>query len=61
MPSKIRRTVKPAEKEVRKTDKTVSVGPVKGSRAPGRKTAAGIDQRRQLVGSDEPRGTSRPR
>jgi hypothetical protein len=51
----------PDEKSIKPTDQTLPVQPPKRARKPERPTAApAVDQRRQIVGTDEPKNRSRP-
>jgi hypothetical protein len=56
----IRRKAKPAEKQVRETARTVPLAPPRrGRRADAPIPVVAADQRRQVVGTDEPKGQSR--
>ena len=55
----IRRKGKPPEKQVRETDKTVPVAPRRqGKEAKSPPPLAAADQRRQVIGTDDPKDQS---
>lgn len=55
----IRRKARPAEKQVRETEKTVPLAPRKrGKDAAAPMPVVAADQRRQVIGTDDPKGQS---
>lgn len=55
-----RKIARRGEKVIKETDRAVPVKPERGQR-PGPTVVQAVDRRKQIVGTDEPRGGSRDR